>query len=188
MILFRFALSLCAMALFLMMVLGQFLCVFHEGTQPTFAQERTPSVQTKNVRRCREIELLARTQYGRLNEGQKQMLQIVESAQKRIDEIHASETIDYESSGRMHFIMLLATIQSNKQSQYADSALDLAADAATALAVHDKAKQDVPDAIVRLLDETSASLDSRIRAVGGLIAEMKESVAHPERPFSQPKK
>ncbi len=185
---FRFVSTFCAIALFLMMVLGQSLCVLNEGMRPTFAQERTSSVQTKNVRRCREIELLARTQYGRLNEGEKQMWQIVGAAQKRIDEIHASEKIDYESSGRMHFVMLFATIQANKQSQYADSALDLAADAATALAVHDKANQDVPDAIVRLLDETSASLDARIRAVGGLVAEMNESVAHPERPFPQSKK
>lgn len=184
---FRLVSLSCATVLFLMMAVGQVQCVFNEGMRPTFAQERQ-SGQTGNARRCMEIGMHARKQHEQLQAGKKQLLRMAESAQARIDEIHRSEQVDYERSGRMHFILLLATIQSNKQSEYEASALTLQKDAVSALATHEKARQDIPEKVMQVIVETSSDLDTRIRRVDGLVAEMKEVIAHPERLFPKAKK
>jgi flagellar basal body-associated protein FliL len=175
-----------AIGVFVLMVAGQSLSIIEESSSSARGQEPVPA--TKNVRRCRELGMLARTQYDELVAGRKQLWDIVESAQKRIDEIHKAEPVDREQSGRMHFVMLFATIQANKQSEYVSSSLGLAGDVAKAEEASIKTRQEIPDAIIQSLEQASRDLDARIKGVAALAKEMKDAIAHPERPFPRPTK
>jgi len=177
--------SLMASAVFVLMVVGQSLSVIEESMSIAHGQQ--PAAASKNVQRCRELERRARTQYDDLVAGQKLLWDVVESAQKRIDAMHTTDPVDKETSGRLHFVMLFATIQANKQSESIQAALSLAANAATADVTQQKTRQDIPDAIVQTFERTSRELDERHVAVVALAKEMHDVIEHPERPFPKPK-
>lgn len=177
--------SLLAAGVFVFMCVGQTLSVIEESMSTAHGQQ--PAAASKNVQRCRELERRARTQYNDLVAGEKALWEVVESAQKRIDVMHKADPVDKEASGRLHFVMLFATIQANKQSESIQSALSLAADAATAEVTHAKTRQEIPDAIMHSFEQTSKNLDVRLAGVASLTKEMNEVIAHPERPFPKPK-
>lgn len=169
-----------AIGLFTLMVTGQSLSVIEESLPSARGQE---PVSAMIIKRCEAVSAQAAKASKRFADGREKLQKVMMVSELQASKFQKEMPLDKEKVGRMNFILLFATVQSNKCRQYAGSAQTLGKDVAAALRRHGG----VAEADIAALERRSGELRQLADGIDTLAAEMEEALAHPERPFRKSK-